>query len=157
MATPKQSHTHGCCLSSAKPRRSAAPIPRVRSQPISIRYTLKMFTLNVFALLMHCMMNLHCYKVCDCNIDQPVCVSSVMRDTYTFSTHAAGRIPGNHFNFDLLFFFQSQSVFFPRRQPLCPLYPALYPTAPHSLSMPLPLCLDVRMKIVSFTPKYQLY
>lgn len=31
-----------------------------------------------------------------------VCVSLVIHDTYTFSTHAAGRIPGKHFNFDFL-------------------------------------------------------
>ena len=49
-------------------------------------------------------------KVCNCNIClllsisfyQPVCVSLVIHDTYTFFTHAAGRIPGKHFNFDLL-------------------------------------------------------
>lgn len=46
-------------------------------------------------------------KVCKCNICllisafclfyQSVCVSSVTHDTYTFSTHADGRIPGKHF------------------------------------------------------------
>lgn len=79
-----------------------------------------------------------------------------MRDTYTFSTHAAGKIPGNHFNFDLLFyfFFNSSLFFSPRRQPLCPLYPALYPTAPLSFRCLFPSASDVGMKIVSFTPEY---
>lgn len=54
-------------------------------------------------------------KVCKCNICllisafclfyRSVCVSSVTHDTYTFSTHADGRIPGKHFHlwpFDLV-------------------------------------------------------
>lgn len=63
-------------------------------------------------------------KVCKCNICllisafclfyRSVCVSSVTHDTYTFSTHADGRIPGKHFHlwpFDLVFLSSLPSPF----------------------------------------------
>lgn len=47
-----------------------------------------------------------------------LCVFLVIHDTYTLFTHAAGRIPGKLFTFELLTF----KLCFPR-QPFCQLYP----------------------------------
>lgn len=71
-----------------------------------------------------CMMTniLKCATVIFDFLFKPVCVSLVIHDTYTFFTHAAGRIPGKHFNFDLLTF----KLCFPLRQPFCPLHPVLF-------------------------------
>lgn len=73
-----------------------------------------------------------------------VCMSLVIHDTYTFFTHAAGRIPGKHFNFDLLTF----KLCFPPCQP----YPVLFQLALHTPFLPFSFCLGFRIKVKPLYP-----
>lgn len=84
-------------------------------------------------------------KACNCNIwlhfaflalpffYQPVCV---LGNTYTLFTHAAGRIPGKHFKFDLLTF----KLCFPC-QPFLSAVSSSFPTALYTPSLAFPVCI----------------
>lgn len=121
---------HQSCSSSAKPRRSAALFFSLFTRK---NYDRREITGFIVFSADGCMKNiLQCANVMFGLLllfSISLFVSWVIHDTYTFSIHAAGRIPGKHFNFDPLTLCFPSSAFLSTFCPLLFFFPQLHFTS----------------------------